>query len=53
MAPPCKRNKKIRHEMQFSEDMLAWLRAEAARRDTSVADVVRDAVLKLMEHTKP
>lgn len=49
MPMPRKRNKMIRHEMQFSPSMLAWLRLEAKRRDTSVAEVVRAAVLKMME----
>lgn len=46
-------NKMVRHEMQFLPSMLAWLRLEARRRDTSVAEVVRDAVLRLMEQSKP
>jgi len=49
MAPPKKRNKLFRHEMQFSVPMLAWLKMEAERQDTSIAAIVRQAVLLLME----
>ena len=52
MAPPRKRNKMIRHEMQFSLAMLTWLRLEAKRQDTSVAAIIRQAVLRLMESAK-
>jgi hypothetical protein len=52
MAPPKKRNKLIRHEMQFSASMLTWLKIEAKRQDASVAAIVRQAVLLLMEQTK-
>lgn len=48
MAPPRKRNKMVRHEMSFPLDMRAWLRLEAGRRDTTVAAIVREAVLLLM-----
>lgn len=53
MAPPRKLHKNIRHEMSFPPNMLTWLRLEAARRDTSVAEVVRDAVLRRMKQSKP
>lgn len=49
MAPPRKRVKMVRHEMQFSPSMLAWLRLEAQRQDSSVAKIVRQAVVQLME----
>ena len=47
-----KRVKLVRHEMQFSPDMLAWLRVEAERQDTTVAAIVRQAVLLFMEQSK-
>lgn len=53
MPSPRKRIKLLRHEMQFHPSMLAWLKLEAARQDTSVAAVVRQAILKLMEPTRP
>ncbi len=53
MPMPRKREKMIRHEMQFTPSMLAWLRFEARRQDTTVAAIVRQAVLKLMESLKP
>ncbi len=53
MAPPRKRNKNVRHEMTFPPSMLAWLKLEAIRQDTSVNAVVRQAVLLLMEKPKP
>jgi len=53
MPMPRKRNKMVRHELQFDPSMLAWLRLEARRQDSTVAAVVRQAVLVLMESTKP
>lgn len=53
MAPPRKVEKLIRHEMQFSKAMLAWLQLEARRQDTSVAAIVREAVLLLMDSKRP
>ena len=53
MPRPRKRNKMIRHEMQFPPHMIAWLRLEAQRQDTSVADIVRQAIVRLMESANP
>jgi len=38
--------------MQFSKEMIAWLKHEASRQDTSVAAVVREAISLLMEKSK-
>jgi len=38
--------------MQFHPSMLAWLKIEAKRQDTSVAAIVRQAVLLFMEQFK-
>jgi len=49
VAPPKKLNKLLRHEMSFPSPMLAWLKLEARRQDTSVAAIVRQAITLLME----
>lgn len=48
MAPPKKRVKLVRLEFLIHPSMLAWLRLEAQRRDTPIAEVIRAAVKKLM-----
>ena len=53
MARPRKQHPNVRHEMTFPPSMLAWLRMEAARQDLSVNEIVRQAVLRLMEQAKP
>ena len=49
MAPPKKRVKVQRLEICLQPSLLAWLRMEAKRRDVSMAEVIRVALLCLME----
>jgi hypothetical protein len=49
MAPPKKRVRFARLEFQLHPSQLAWLRLEAKRRDVPVAEVIRDAISKLMD----
>ena len=53
VAPPRKAVKLVRVQAQMPPSMLAWLRLEARRRDESVALIIRQAVLELMEQSKP
>ena len=48
MAPPKKQVKVQRLEIQLHPNMLSWLRLDAKRRDVSLAEVVRIALMKLM-----
>ncbi len=41
-----KKNKRL--QVQFDAEMAAWLKAEAERRRCSVAQVIRDMVLREM-----
>ena len=49
VAPPKKRVKVQRLEIQLHPSMLSWLRLEAKRRDVSLAEVIRIALAKLMD----
>lgn len=49
MAPPKKRVKVRRLEICLPPSLLAWLRLEAKRRDVSMAEVVRVALVRLMK----
>jgi len=51
MAPPKKRVKVQRLEISLPPSLLAWLRMEAQRRDVSMAEVIRIALMRLMEPT--
>lgn len=51
MAPPKKRVRFKRMEIQLPPPLLAWLRSEAKRQDVPIAEVIRTAVRKLMDET--
>jgi len=52
MGAPRKAIKLARVQVQLIPSVLAWLRLEARRRDTSVSDVIRDAITQLEERLR-
>jgi len=52
MPAPKKRVRVQPLTVQLDPSLLVWLRGEADRRDTSIADVIRCAVRELRERTR-
>uniref|UniRef100_A0A6H2A5A6 Putative ribbon-helix-helix protein repressor n=1 Tax=viral metagenome TaxID=1070528 RepID=A0A6H2A5A6_9ZZZZ len=49
MAPPKKRIKLKRLDIQLEPSLLAWLRLEAKRRDVSMSEIIRCLLRKELE----